>query len=77
MELVARDIIPRDDVFQKNWILITQGNEVSRSFHSFLWFLLVCGLVQNKSGADFPLTQIIAEDVRRVLANAQLLRSQS
>ena len=77
IELVAPGLISRDDVFQKQWILVTHGYEVSRKFHTFC-FMLVCELVQHKSGADLPRTQIIAGDgVRRILANPQLLRNQS
>ena len=46
----------------------SHGNEVSWIFHSF-YFLLVCERVRHKSGADFPLTQIILEDgVRRAMS---------
>ena len=46
IELVAPGLISRDDVFQKQWILVTHGNEVSRSFHPFC-FLFVCELVRH------------------------------
>ena len=75
IELVAPGLISRDDVFRKQWILVTHGNEVSRSFNPF-GFLLVCELVRYKSGADLRLAQIIANDgVRRVFDNAQILRN--
>ena len=74
---VASGLIYSDDVFPKQWILITHGNEVSRNFRPFC-FLLVCELVRHKSRADIPLIQIIADDgVHRVLANAHFLRNQS
>ena len=64
-------------MFSKQWILITHGNEVSRSFHLFC-FLLVCELVLVKSGADLPLIKIIADDgMHLVLANTQFVRNQS
>ena len=67
IELVVTGLISRGDIFRKQWILVTHGNEVSRSFHLFS-FLLVCELERHKSRADLPLTQIIADDgVRRVL----------
>ena len=77
MVLVVPGLVSYDNVFQKNWILVTHGNEVSKIFHPFC-FLLVGELVRHKSGADLPLTQIIADDgVRRILANAQFVRNQS
>ena len=70
---IAPCLISHDNVFQKQWILVSYGNEVSRSFHPFC-FLLICELVRHKSGADLLLTQIIADDgVCRVLASAQFL----
>ena len=35
IELIAPGLISRDDVFQKQWILVTHGNKVSRSFIRF------------------------------------------
>ena len=76
-ELVEPGLISRDDVFQKQWILVTYGNEICRSFHPF-YFLLVFELVRHKSGANLPFIQTIADDgMRRILANSQFLRNQS
>ena len=77
IEMVESGLISVDDVFQKQWILVKHGNYVSRSFRPFC-ILLICELVRKKSGAELPLTQIIANDgVRRVFANAQFLHNQS
>ena len=77
IELVAPSLVSRDDVFLKQWIPATHGNEVSRSFHPFC-FLFVCELVRHKSGSDLQLIQIISDDgMRRAPANAQFLRNQS
>ena len=35
IELVTSDLIFRGDVFQNQWIMVTHGNEFSRSFHPF------------------------------------------
>ena len=36
IEVVAPSLISRDDVLQKQWILVTHGNEVSKKFPSIL-----------------------------------------
>ena len=48
IELVARGLISRDDVFQKEWILVTHGNELSRSFHLFCFRSTVCLCGKNQ-----------------------------
>ena len=40
IKLIARGLISRDNVFQKQWILVIHGNEVSRSFHLFCFLLI-------------------------------------
>ena len=56
---------------------VAPGHRWKWSLHQFR-FLFDCELVRHKSGADLPLTQIIADDgVRRVLVNIQFLRNLS
>ena len=52
--ILVAPVLISHDVFQKQWILVRHGSEVSRSFHPFC-FLLVCELVWHKLGTDLPL----------------------
>lgn len=66
-------LTPYDDGLQKEWILVTYGNEASKGFHLFC-FPFVCQLVWHNLGTNLPLTQIFVDDgAHRVFANAQFL----
>ena len=56
IELVAPGLISCGDVFQKQWILVTHRNEVSRSFHPFCFLLVLwaCAAQIGSRTSGFP-----------------------